>query len=146
MALSDLYLRGGQKRDISHFANIVKIAQADGTVTDEERELLKFIALKYEIEEEKFNEIFKDPNYYPIRAQLSCEERIERLYDLLKMVFADHKKRSAEVSMLRKIVVGLAFPLQLVDDVVIQAVNLDIENISIGEFREEMMKIVEIKH
>ncbi len=144
MSIADLYLSGDQKRNISHFANIVKIAKADGTVTDEEIELLKFIALKYQITDDKFKEIFKDPDYYPIRAQLSCEERVERLYDLLRMVFADHKKRSAEVSILRKIIIGLAFPLKFVDEIVIQAVNLDIENISFDEFNKELMEVIKL--
>ena len=144
MSISDVYLSGDQKRNISHFANIVKIAQADGLVTEEEKEFLKVIAHKYQIPEDKYNDILKAPEYYPIRAQLSCEERIERLYDLLKMVFVDHKKRSQEVSILRKIVIGLAFPLKNVDKIVISAVNLDMDNCDFEEFYDEIMKVNQI--
>ncbi|MCK5637590.1 MAG: hypothetical protein KAH67_02685 [Flavobacteriaceae bacterium] len=141
MTIADIYLSGDQKRNISHFANIVKIAKSDGEISNEEEELLKAIAKKYQITDDNFKAIFKDPEYYPIRAQLGCEERIERLFDLLKMVFADHKMRSMEVSTLRKIVIGLAFSLKNVDDIVIQAVHIDIENCSLEEFQKEIMKV-----
>ena len=141
MSIANIYLSGDQKRNISHFANIVKIAKSDGEISKEEEDLLKAIAKQYQITDDNYKAIFKDPEYYPIRAQLGCEERIERLYDLLKMVFADHKLRSMEVSILRKIVVGLAFPLKNIDDIVIQAVHLDIENCSLEKFQEEIMKV-----
>jgi len=141
MSIANIYLSGDQKRNISHFANIVKIAKSDGEISKEEEDLLKAIAKKYQITDENYKTIFKDPEYYPIRAQLGCEERIERLYDLLKMVFADHKLRSMEVSILRKIVIGLAFPLKNIDDIVIQAVHLDMENCSLEKFQEEIMKV-----
>lgn len=40
MAISDLYSSGQHKQEIGHFANIVKIARADGKITDGEKELL----------------------------------------------------------------------------------------------------------
>jgi len=141
MSIANIYLSGDQKRNISHFANIVKIAKSDGEISKEEEDLLKAIAKQYQITDDNYKAIFKDPEYYPIRAQLGCEERIERLYDLLKMVFADHKLRSMEVSILRKIVIGLAFPLKNIDDIVIQAVHLDMENCSLEKFQEEIMKV-----
>jgi len=141
MSIANIYLSGDQKRNISHFANIVKIAKSDGEISKEEEDLLKAIAKQYQITDDNYKAIFKDPEYYPIRAQLGCEERIERLYDLLKMVFADHKLRSMEVSILRKIVVGLAFPLKNIDNIVIQAVHLDMENCSLEKFQEEIMKV-----
>ncbi len=144
MTIADVYLSGDQKRNISHFANIVKIAKSDGEISEEEVELLKSIAKQYQITDEKFNIIFKDPDYFPIRAQLSCEERLERLYDLIKMVFADHKMRSKEVSILRKIVIGLAFPLKNIDDIVLQAIHVDIENCDLEEFQKEIMKVIPI--
>jgi tellurite resistance protein len=40
MAISDLYTSGRHKQEIGHFANIVKIAKADGEMSEAEKELL----------------------------------------------------------------------------------------------------------
>jgi PII-like signaling protein len=144
MSISDLYMSVDQKRNISHFANIVKIAKADGVITSEEKDILKVIAKKYMIGEAEVNEIFKNPENYPIRAHLSCKERIERLYDLVKMMNADHKVALREVSVLRIIVIGLAFPLKNVENIIECAVSIDIDKCRLDNFYKEIMKVNKI--
>ena len=49
MGISDLYLSIGQRRNISHFANIVRIAKSDNKISTEEIEFLAKISKKYNI-------------------------------------------------------------------------------------------------
>ena len=49
MGISDLYLSIGQKRNISHFANIVRIAKSDNQISSEEIEFLAKVSKKYNI-------------------------------------------------------------------------------------------------
>ena len=53
MSISDIYSSGFKKRNRDHFAAIVQIAQADGTVTDEEQKFLDRMAINLEIEDEE---------------------------------------------------------------------------------------------
>lgn len=145
MGISDYYMSIGLKRNISHFANMVKIAKSDNVITKEEIALLVKISKKYNISEDKFKEIFKDPDKVPTIAHLECEERIERLYDLIKMVEVDHKKENIkEIHVLKKIVTGLAFPLKNIDIIVETAVNIDVENCELKEFKNHILKVNKI--
>ena len=140
MSISDLYMGIGLKRNISHFANMVKVAVSDNVITREEMELLEKIAKKFNIDKDKFKEILKNPDKIPTIAYLDCEERIERLYDLLKMISADHKTAKSEVSTLRKIVTGLAFPIHNIDTIVNCAIEIDMDKTNLDSFKKKILK------
>lgn len=97
MGISDRYMSEGLRRNISHFANIVRIAYSDGVITEEEIIFLQKVAKKYSIEDDKFKEIIKNPDKFPTIGHLECLERIERLFDLLTMIKADHVVSVEEV-------------------------------------------------
>lgn len=142
MGISDLYMSVGQKRNISHFANIVRIATSDNIVTIEEMELLLSIAKNFGIGNYKFNEIINNPEKFPTIAHLECEERIERLYDLVKMIKADHIVADEEVACLRRIATGLAFPIKRVDEIVEKAIKIDVDSSSFESFQKELMELI----
>ena len=91
-------------RNIIHFANVVRIAKSDDEISSEEIEMLVKLAKKYDISDEQFKEILKNPDSIPTMSKLELEERIERLYELLEMVEADREIEKAEVNMLKKLV------------------------------------------
>ncbi len=135
----------GQKRNISHFANIVRIAKSDQEISAEEVEMLSRIANKYSISEESFKQIMSDPESIPTLSHLECEERVERLYELLQMVEIDHKIEKREVNMLSKIVTGLAFPVHAIDQIVEHAVATDLEVTTMEEFKMQMYELLNLK-
>ncbi len=141
MTILDYYMNIAQRRNISHFADIVRIAKSDEVITDEEGKFLKKVAKKYDIGKDLYKQIVKNPQNYPTLAFLECEERIERLYDLLKMVEVDHVIKKREVSALRKIVTGLAFPLQNVDAIVNRTIELDVHEYDLELFKIEIIKV-----
>ncbi len=145
MDISDVYMSIGQKRNISHFANIVRIAQSDNFISPEEERFLKTVAQKYNIDSKKYKEILKNPNKYPTIAHLDCEERIERLYDLLKMVEADHIIRKRELLALKKVVTGLAFPVKNVDAIVLKAAELDVHKNDLETFQKKIMVVIKLR-
>lgn len=145
MGISDLYLSIGQQRNISHFANIVRIAKSDDQISPEEIEFLAKVSKKYNISNEQFRDIIKFPEKVPTIAHLDCVERIERLYDLLVMVKADHHVEDQEVFMLRRIVTGLAFPLNRVDMVVDHSIAMDMEGVSAESFTDSILKLLKMR-
>lgn len=134
MALSDYNLSGEQKRNIAHFASIVRLAQADDIITKEEEKLLKRVANRFHILEEKYNEILNSPEDFPMHAPHNYDERIEHLFDLAKMVFADENVSGDEAKVLRSICVGLGFPLDNVEKVVDETIHLILNNNDLEDF------------
>lgn len=145
MNISDIYLSIGQRRNISHFANIVRIAKSDNQISSEEVDFLAKVSKKYNITDENFKKILKSPESIPTIAHLDCIERIERLYELILMVKADRHIEKEEVLMLRRIVIGLAFPLNRVEMIVDHALEIDIEETSMESFTDKILKLLKMK-
>ena len=145
MNISDIYLSIEQRRNISHFANIVRIAKSDNQISPEEVAFLAKVSKKYNITDENFKKILKSPESVPTIAHLDCIERIERLYELILMVKADRHIENEEVLMLRRIVIGLAFPLNRVEMIVDHALEIDIEEASMDSFTDKMLRLLKMK-
>ena len=141
MGLSDYNLSGEQKQNIAHLASIVKIALADGIISEDEEKLLKRIAKKFHILEDKYNEIISSPDAYPINAPHGYDERIEKLYELSKMVYADGSVSSGELSLLHKIGIGLAFTVENIEKIFNEAVRLDSKDSDLDNFTLGIKKI-----
>jgi uncharacterized tellurite resistance protein B-like protein len=145
MNISDIFLSIGQRRDISHFANIVRIAKSDNQISQEEIAFLSKVSKKYNISDENFKEILKFPENIPTIAHLDCIERIERLYELMVMVKADQQIKHEEVMTLRRIVTGLAFPLNRVDMIVDHSLTIDVGEVSMENFTDKILVLLKMK-
>lgn len=115
MAILDLYYHSEQKKNLAHFAAIASLAAIDGEVNPREKAVLDRFANKLNITDEEYKEVMKKSNKYPIEPQLDAEKRLERLYDLFRMIFADHNVDDEEMALLKKYAIGIGFPLNRVD-------------------------------
>ena len=43
MAFADIYKTGGHKRNLGHFANIIKLALSDNKISDKEQEVISHL-------------------------------------------------------------------------------------------------------
>lgn len=109
MSFSDLFDSGFKKRNESHFAAIVRVAMDDGIITPEEQAFLERTARNLDISQEDFKVILKNYKSHPINPPVSYDRRLERLYDLVRMVHVDQIKGDPEHTLLNKIGVGLGF-------------------------------------
>ena len=133
------------KKNLSHFANIVRIAKSDQEVSTEEMELLFKIAKKYKISDEQIKNILADPDSIPTLELLELEERIERLYELMLMIEADREMTWDEVDTLKKIVTGLSFPFNQIDKIVNETLKTDIYVTDLNNFKRDIYKLLRIK-
>lgn len=138
MAISDYNLSGDQKRNIEHFASIVKLAMADNEITEGEEKLLKRLAKRLHILEEKYTDILINYADYPIHTPHNYDERIERLYDLGKMIYADKEVTDDEANVLQRICVGLGFPLDNVEKVTDETIHLIINDNDLEDFTKSI--------
>ena len=109
MSFTDLYGNSEHRKNLAHFASIASLAAIDGEVGQEEKLLLDSFAHKLDITEEEYKEVMKKENKYPIDPPTSAEKRLERLYDLFRIVFVDHAIDDEELTLIKKYAIGLGF-------------------------------------
>ena len=141
MSISDLYSTGKHKQEIGHFTSIVKIAFADGKVTKGEEKQLLRVAKRLNISLEEFKLITKNPDKFPVNPPVSYNDRIERLYRLTKMIFADNNVDLKEVTLMRKIAIGLNFSLENAEKVCDEAIHLVMNNNDLDTFISAIKKV-----
>lgn len=138
MSIADFFDSGFQKRNQDHFAAIVRVAMSDGVITDDEKAFLDRLARKLDISEGDYKEILKDYQSHPVNPPSSYDRRLERLYDLARMVYADHELGERQVGMLERLAVGLGFSPANVNYVVDKALKLVHAGVDEDNFIEEI--------
>ncbi len=141
MSFSDLFDSGFKKRNEDHFAAIVRVAMDDGIITEEEKAFLDRLARNLDISESDYKTILKDYQSHPINPPTSYDRRLERLYDLSRMVYVDHIKGDHEEVVLRKIAIGLGFSSENVKYIIDKALTLVSNGVDLDTFTEEMKKM-----
>lgn len=138
MSFSDLFDSGFKKRNESHFAAIVRVAMDDEIITPEEKNFLDRLARNLDISETDYKDILKNYKNHPINPPVSYDRRLERLYDLVRMVYVDQIKGDPEHILLNKIGIGLGFNIVNVKYIMDKALTLVDEDVDLDTFIDEM--------
>ena len=141
MSILDLYASGKHQEEIGHFANIVKIAKANGEISEAEEALLVKAGKKLNITLEEFALILKNPEKYPVNSPVNYDERIERLYLLTKMIYADKHVDKEQVTLMQRIAVALQFPIDNVEKVCDEAIHLVMNDNDLDTFISAIKKV-----
>ena len=136
MSISDLFDSGFRRRNQDHFAAIVRVAMEDDVITDAEKKFLDRLAINLDISQEEYKAILKDYKSHPINPPISFNYRIERLYDLARMVHVDDIDRDDEIKLLTKIAVALGFSTVNVGYIVDKALRLVKEKVDLEGFTD----------
>ena len=141
MSISDLFDSGFKKRNEDHFAAIVRVAMDDGVISEDEKAFLDRLARNLGISESNYKTILKDYASHPINPPTSYDRRLERLYDLARMVHVDHIQGEHEEIVLRKIAVGLGFSAVNVKYIVDKALTLISNGADLEAFTEAIKQM-----
>jgi hypothetical protein len=141
MSFSDLFDSEFKNRNKGHFSAIVRVALADGIVSSEEKAFLDKLATRLEISDAEYAEILENPTKYPINPPYAHEQRLERLYDLGRMVHKDHHLGDKQELLLNKFGVALGFNADNVEFIVAKALQLIDKNTDSEAFLEQMMNM-----
>jgi len=144
MSISDLFASGTHKENKSHFANIIRLALVDNTIKNGERKLLDQLAKRIGLTKEESKDIIKNHQNYPIEPPVSYDERIEKLYDLTKMILADNEISKKQVSLLQRITIGLGFHKENVKKVNYEAIRLVMNDADLDDFTTGIKKVNKI--
>lgn len=138
MSISDLFDSEFKSRNKGHFSAIVRVALADGTVSHEEKTFLDKLAHKLDITNEEYEEILENPLKYPINPPSLHHQRLERLYDLARMVHVDHQLGDKQDQMLKRFGLALGFTPGNVNYIVDKAMKLIDAKVDLDTFIYEM--------
>jgi len=134
MSVKDLYNIDSSNNNLAHFGSLASLAAVDGHIAESEMSVLKQFAHKLQITDEQFKEVMKSENKYPIDHQVSYEKRLERFYDLLKMIFADHEVSDNEMVLLKRYAIGLGFPNDEAEKLIEKSVAIFTGKIDFDDF------------
>jgi len=138
MSISDLFDSGFKDRNKGHFSAIVRVAMENGHLSTEERLFLDKLAKQLEITPEEYAEILESPLKYPINPPHLHVQRLERLYDLSRMVYADHVLGPKQKEILTRFALALGFTPGNVNYIVDKALSLLVMNVDGDTFVYEM--------
>jgi uncharacterized tellurite resistance protein B-like protein len=82
----------------SHLSNLIALAMADGQIHEHELKLIYRIGEKYKLKEKQIQKLLDSPNRSEIYIPESHEHKMEQLYDLIRMVYADGVVEELEVT------------------------------------------------
>lgn len=144
MIYQDIYDSGFKERNKGHFAAIARVAYNNGEYTAKEREFIDALAHKLDISEEDYKAILKNPNGYPVNPPYLQEQRIERLYDLARMVFINNLLGPEQKQTLRKFTSALGFSGD-VNSITDKALSLLVLEVDYDTFYKEMDVYIKLK-
>lgn len=138
MSFLDLFDSGFRKRNKGHFAAVVRVALSDGIVTEGEQAFLHRLATNLHISEADYKNILKDYKSHPINPPTSYNRRLERLYDLAQMVYADRVLGEKQTAMLERLGIGLGFSTGNISYIVDKALKLVNAGVDRDNFIDEI--------
>ncbi|TRX42335.1 TerB family tellurite resistance protein [Flavobacterium restrictum] len=141
MSLSDLFDSEFKQRNKGHFSAIARVALADGEATQDELAFLSKLATRLEISPAEYEEILENPLKYPINPPYLHSQRLERLYDLARMVNTDHHLGDNQDRLLRKFGLALGFTPGNVNYIVDKALVLVDQKVDSDTFVYEMQNM-----
>ena len=141
MSITELYDSGFKSRNKGHFASIVRVALSDGKIGTEEQQFLDRLAKNLEISQAEYEEIIENPTKFPINPPYLYLQRLERLYDLSRMVFADGTIGPNQRNLVIKFAIALGFTPSNVNYIVEKALSLLAFNVDLDTFVFEMQNM-----
>ena len=141
MSIINKFLSGTQIQNRGHLANIVKIARSNGKINRDEIRLIKKVKKELNINDLAYRRIIRKPELYPMNPPSNYDERIERLYALVKMLLIDEGSYELSKKLLEKLAVGIGFSLNTHEKVVAVAIHLVKNNTNIDTFSKEIKKV-----
>ena len=139
MSFSDLFDSEFKTRNKGHFSAIVRVALSDGTISPEEKVFLDRLAQRLDISADEYQEILEQPSKYAINPPYLHTQRLERLYDLARMVEVDHQLGDMKELLLQKFALALGFTPGNVIYIVDKALKLAEQKVDLDTFVYEIL-------
>ncbi len=135
MSIINLFQSGEHSRNLGHFAALANIALSDGIIDSKENNLLKRFARRLDITDHEYEKVIKNPAQFPISPPNSAEKRLERFYDLFKMIFADDEIDDEERVLIEKYAIGLGYNEEQAKKLINRSIEIFQGGIDLDDYR-----------
>jgi len=88
----------------NHIKNLLALAKADGTVHEKEQKMLFKIGKKYGLKDRQVQTLMDSKEKFEINVPESHHDRMNVLYDLMLMVYADGIAEKSEIAFCEQVV------------------------------------------
>jgi len=140
MAIVDRFETSEHRRNIAHFGALVSLAKVDGDMNPEEEGLIKSFAKKLNIRKEEYERMVKSPKPTLINPLNTSAERLERIYELFKIIYADHVIDDAERKLIYRYALGLGCTSDKAEEVIKKSIKLFGGSIDFEDYEYLMTK------
>ncbi len=141
MSFSELFDSGFKTRNKGHFSAIVRVALSNGKISEKEKLFLDKLAKELEINEEEYKVILADPLKFPINPPYLYVNRLDRLFDLARMVRLDNDLAEKQTDVLTRFALALGFTPSNVEYIVDKALSLVDKSVDLDTFIYEMQNM-----
>jgi uncharacterized tellurite resistance protein B-like protein len=142
MGIIDAYENAEFRNRISVLATLIKLSLVDGVLDENEMRIIAKVARQYGLlDPDDLHYIIKNYDKYSLEPTYSYDERIEQLYYLTKIIYADGHIDKGELKLLKNAIVALGFPPNNVDIIYERAVGLIVDEADLDIFTKEIKKV-----
>ena len=142
MGIIDAYENAEFRNRISVLATLVKLSLADGVLDENEMKIITRVARDYGLlDRDDILFIIKNYEKYSLEPTYNYDERIEQLYHLTKIIYADGRIDKNELKILKNAIVALGFPPKNTDIIYETAVGLIVDEADLEEFTQAIKKV-----
>ena len=124
MSIKDIYESQEHRINLSQFSALVKVAMLDGELTEKEQETLLRISVKLDITPQEYRQILDNPILFPIQPAHTTEERLQRLFELFKLIYADHYMDSAEQKLILRYAIGMGCTSEKAEAIIKRSISI----------------------
>jgi len=104
--------------------------------------IIEKVAREYGLlDRDDLQSIIKNYKKYSLEPTYDYDERIEQLYYLTKIIYADGRIDKNELKILKKAIVALGFPPKNVDDIYETAIGLIVDEADLDQFMAKIKKV-----
>ncbi len=139
MSFADLFNSEFKSRNRGHFSAIVRVAMTDGLISPEEKIFLDRLARNLDISTDEYAEILENPTKYPVNPPYLHAHRLERLYDLARMVYLEESLGEKQEKLLSRFALALGFTPGNLSYIVAKAMSLVDKKVDSETFVYEML-------
>jgi hypothetical protein len=108
----------------SHFAHLCQLSLADAFLTKDELDYLNKLCYNYNLDQADLDYIMENAYTIPFCAPKTSMERLEQMYDLVRLVLIDESIDERKVKLCVEVAEKLGFKAHIVGDLIKALVNV----------------------
>ena len=142
MKLLEIFDSRDKKKRLSHIRNLVGLACSDGTLDQNELDLIFRIAIKGGLTSDEFKRIVQRPDSVAFTPPENYRERFEQLYDMVLIMMIDGEIHEREIAVCKLTAIRLGFKHQIIDKIIRDVIDLIARGIATEIALAQLMELV----